>query len=193
MKVKIGVTTILSAVLIVVGIQKTALAQDNVPLPFGTYSITDTGLLTVCLNPTTFATEACTTKGVLAVPLSLIEVGTVTYDGKGHGCLSETATVAVFPADASTIPPTTNQNEVWTTTDYDPTNGTGDMKLTVYVGGHCIGSTFDKTGATLTASGTTHFAQSDYGRRIDLQYTSLTNPANTTGAISLHAVDRKLQ
>jgi len=191
MKVKIGATTILCAFLIAAGMQKTARADDQYPYPSGTFSFTNTGLLAVCLNPTTSALEACTTPGVLAEPLSVVEVGSVNYDHQGHGCLSETASEQAFPPGASTMPLNPNQHEVWTITKFDPTNGTGDEKFTVWTGGQCNGPTFDNTGATQTASGTLHFVLSEDGRRLDSQYTSITNSTDSLGAFSLYAVCRK--
>ena len=62
-----------------------ALAQ-SFPLKAGTFSQTVTGSIAVCLNPTTFAEEACTTRGVLAAPITVLSVGRLVGDAKGNSC-----------------------------------------------------------------------------------------------------------
>jgi hypothetical protein len=61
--------TVLLVMLAVFASQK-AMAQDtsvSIPLPSGAFSIADTGSPAICLNPTTFAEQACTAKGVLVI------------------------------------------------------------------------------------------------------------------------------
>jgi hypothetical protein len=187
---------VLLAGLAVVSILKTASAQDtsavNIPLKAGTVSTNSSGSIAICLNPNTFNEEPCTTKNVLAVPLTILNVGTVTGDGQGHGCQSVTAVVSNFPVDASPPDVTPNENTVIKITDYDPRTSTGDNTFTTYIGGHCVGAYFDKTGATLNSSGTGHFVVSENGNRVDGIVTSLTNPTNSIGDFSLHTVNHAL-
>ena len=51
--------------------------------------------------------------------------------------------------------------------DYDRNIGTGDASFTTYVGSKCNGAEFDSTGATVIATGNTHFVASDNGKRIE--------------------------
>lgn len=45
------------------------------------------GSLAICLNPSTFAEESCTTSGVLVAPLSVLQNGAVTWDEQGNCAL----------------------------------------------------------------------------------------------------------
>ena len=80
-----------------------ALAQDalNLPLKAGQASATLTGSFAVCLNPTTFAEEACTTLHVVSFPLTLVSVGFIIGDAQGNSCQTFTQTLSDFPVDIS--------------------------------------------------------------------------------------------
>jgi len=110
-----------------------ALAQ-NFPLKARTFSSTVTGSLAICLNPTTFALEACTTKGVLVAPLTVLSVGRGVGDAKGNACSSVVETDSDFPVDASPPLVTKNEHVVAKLTTYDPTTGVGDGTSTTYTG-----------------------------------------------------------
>jgi hypothetical protein len=56
--------------------------------------------------------------------------------------------------------------------NYDPATGAGDISVSEYSGGKCIGSTFDSAGAKQTAAFVFHFAASNGGKRIDMIVTS---------------------
>ncbi|HEV8715285.1 MAG TPA: hypothetical protein VGX03_20945 [Candidatus Binatia bacterium] len=66
-------------------------------------------------------------------------------------------------------------------TSYDPRTGTGDKSETNYAGGQCHGASFDKTGATAVGTGSSHFAVSNHGKRIDGMVTSLSTDPTVSG------------
>jgi len=176
---------------------QTALAQStgtgvNLPLKAGQFSTTTTGSVAICLNPTTFVEEACTTTGALAVPLTVVSVGNGTGTAQGRGCESIVETDSNFPVDASPPFVAPNEHIVFTITHYDPTTGAGNDSFTGYVGGHCNGANFDSTGATKISSGTGHFNVSENGNRVDGLATKLTNPTNSVGDFSLYTVNHLL-
>jgi hypothetical protein len=175
-----GITGVLSV--------RPALA-GSIPLPRGQFAFTLSGSLAICLNPTTFAEESCSTTGVLVVPLTGLGNGAVTWD-KNHSCASTVETDADFPPDA--FPPflVTDEHIVRTVTTYDSSTGTGDESFTAYRGGKCNGASFDRTGAAKFASGTDHFVVSEQGKRIDFELTTLTNPSDAAGGFSLSGVNR---
>ena len=165
---------------------------DGIPIRAGTYSVTTTGSIAVCIKPTTpFPEEACTTKGVFVAPVTVLSVGHGTGDAEG-GCQSIVETDSDFPVDASPPLVTPNEHVTYTITDYDPNTGTGDDSFIGYVGGHCNGTSFDKTGATEVSSGTGHFTVSENGNRVDGLATKLINPTNSIGDFSLYTVSRAL-
>jgi hypothetical protein len=176
----------LSGVLVVW--QKPALAH-SIPLPHGQFALTSSGSLAVCLDPTSFAEEACTTKGAKAFPITGLGNGVVTTDeeAKVH-CDTVVNTGADFPVDASPPFVSTNEHLVANVTNYDPSTGTGDYAVTGYVGGTCNGSSFDPSGATKDFTGTAHFNVSQHGKRVDILQTSLTNSNNSIGDFSISGV-----
>lgn len=99
-----------------------ALAQPF-PLKPGTFSTTLTGSLAICLNPTTFVEEACTTKGVIAGPLTVLSVGRIVGDAEGNSCSSVVETDSDFPVDASPPFVTLNEHGVGKLTNYDANTG----------------------------------------------------------------------
>jgi hypothetical protein len=152
--------------------------SGNTPLPTGQFSSSITGSLAICVDPKTFASEPCSTTGVLAVPYSFTAMGYTTRDKTG-GC--HTRTEVASPLPPSALPPIIDSKAhiSFKITDYDPTTGVGDLSFTSYDGGQCIGATFDSTGATVTNSGTEHFAVSQSGTRIDAIITSFAGTPNS--------------
>lgn len=148
----------------------------------GTYAFTGHGSVAVCLDQQTFSLVQCGTAGSIVVAFTSQAVGGQTFDAKGNSCATFTETEVSSPVGAS---PTTvvEFHSVGKVTSYDPTTGTGDASFTNYSGGKCKDSTFDSTGATVTVSGTNHFAVSNSGKRIDFVTTSLSLTTPVVGAI----------
>jgi hypothetical protein len=161
-------------------------------IPTGHFANTTVATLAVCLNPTTFVLESCSSKGALVYPISFTAVGSENRDTKG-ACVARTNLSSPLPP--STSPPIVDSkaHEVVIVTDYDPTTGVGDATFTNYDGGRCIGANFDSTGATLTGGGIEHFVVSQEGTRIDGTTTSLTDPTNSYGSFLINSVDLKQQ
>jgi hypothetical protein len=166
-----------------------ALAQ-SFPLKAGTFSTTVTGSIAVCLNPTTFVEEACTTKGVFVAPITVLSVGRGVADAQGNACASVVETDSDFPVDASPPLVTKNEHNVTKLTTYDSNTGVGDATGTTYTGGHCNGASFDSTGATVASTSTAHIVVSENGNRVDAIVTSISNSTKSLGDFSLYAVDR---
>ena len=162
------------------------------PLRAGQFSATTTGSFAICLNPTTFAEEACSTAGAKAFPLIVLSVGNGTGDAKGNVCESIVETDSDFPVDASAPFVAPNEHVVAKVTFYNPFTGSGNDSFKGYIGGKCNGASFDSTGATLVSFGTGHFTVSENGNRIDGLATKLQNPTNSIGDFSLYTVDRAL-
>jgi hypothetical protein len=143
MKSRYAVLLVISAAIAVVLSQRAmagkggdSRGQGGIPLRAGQYSATIQGSVAICLNPSTFAQESCSTSGALAAPLSDLENGEFTEDGSGNSCAAFTEVDANLPVNAS--PPTvTNVNTVAKVLDYDSTTGTGDSSFTSYSGGAC--------------------------------------------------------
>jgi hypothetical protein len=141
----------------------------------GKYSVTyqGGGFFTQCFKPDFSATESCSTPGAVPVNLYTATVGQTTWDKDGDSCLRQTAAVSTlgqpFP---STVVAGFSAEKV---TDYDPATGSGDTSFTNYLGGKCIGSKFDSTGATVLETGTYHFVASDDGDRVDFAVTTFTD------------------
>ena len=186
-----GVATAIGLLMIaaILGAQQAAMA-GSIPLPKGQYSQTVSGSIALCLNPTTFAEEACNTTGVLVVPLTALSTGIVGYDKNANSCVTVVEVDANSPVDASPPFVTTDEHAVGTLKHYDSSTGVGDVLFTGYTGGSCNGASFDSTGATEISSGTSHFVVSEQGKRIDFLITSLTNPSNALGDFSLSGVSR---
>ena len=163
----------------------------GIKLPSGNFSVVLQGSLAVCLNPSTFAEEACTTSGALVFPVTVLQTGALTIDDQGDFCGSPAEVDSALPP--GTTPPSvaTNLHSTGKLLDYDNTTGAGDSSFTAYAGGACNGSTFDSSGATQTASGTYHLVVAEDGKRMDLVVTQLTNPSNSVGTFSLSGTDRK--
>ena len=151
----------------------------------GTYAFTGHGSLAVCLdkNPP-FPLATCGSPGSMVVALTLQDVGGETFDAEGNECATVTETEADFPISASSTTVIV-AHLVGKLTSYDPTTGTGDGSFTGYVGGQCHDATFDSKGVTVVSTGTTHFAVSNRGKRIDFVVTSITNSAGALGGFSI--------
>src|SRR5262249_39525431 len=162
----------------------------GIPLPAGQFSITAQGSLAVCLNPTSFAEEPCSTAGALVFRVSILDNGAGTGDKTGNSCFTFTEDDSSLPLGAS--PPTVAVlHSVGKLLNYHPTTGTVDASFTIHSGGHCNGVAFDKTGATQVNGGTDHFVVTDGGKRIDFLLTSFTNPA--IGDFSLSGTELRQQ
>jgi hypothetical protein len=168
---------------------KPALA-GNIPQPKGQFATTASGSFGFCLNPSTFAPEACSTTGVLVVPLTLLNSGVVTLDKSGNSCSSVVQTVANFPVDATPPTVTSDEHTVGTLKTYDSSSGVGDASFITYSGGSCKGASFDSTGATELSSGIVHFVVSEQGKWEDFQITSLNNSIGSVGDFSISGVQR---
>jgi hypothetical protein len=154
-------------------------------LPTGEFSVTVQGSLAACLDPTTFAQEACSTSGALIYPLTVLETGSTALDSSGASCVTTTEVDSSSPPNASSPIITTDEHIVSTVTGYDSATGIGDAAFTSYTGGTCNGVNFDDTGATETSSGTLHFAVSQGGSRVDAIISQLTVvPADSVGTWS---------
>src|SRR5690348_3699052 len=161
----------------------------SIPLPKGQFAFTLSGSAAICLNPTTFAEESCSTTGVLVVPITNLVNGAVTRD-KDRSCASVVETDATLPVDVTPPFLVTDEHVARTVTTYDSSTGTDDESFTAYTGGKCNGASFDSTGATKFSSGTDHFVVSEQGKRIDFELTTLTNPSDAAGGFSLSGVNR---
>jgi hypothetical protein len=173
---------------VLVGWQEPAQAR-SIPLPNGQFALTTSGSFAVCLDPTSFAEEACTTQGAKAFPITGLSNGVAVTDREGRvHCDTVVNSNADFPSDASPPSVSTSEHLVANVTTYDPSTGTGDYAVTGYVGGTCNGSSFDASGATKDFTSTAHFVVSQQGKRVDILTTGLTNPNNSIGAFSISGV-----
>jgi hypothetical protein len=147
------------------------------------------GFFTQCFKPDFSANESCSTSGAVPIVVSAGTVGQKTQDNDGDSCEKFTG---VFATPGQ---PTPSAIVVYITvekvTDYDPATGSGDTSATNYLGGKCIGSKFDSTGATKAQTGTTHFAASDDGRRVDSTVTSFIDALGDIGGFVITRSDLK--
>jgi hypothetical protein len=164
---------------------KRAAADGGIPLEdlAGNYASTCQGTFAICLNPSTFAFADCaTTAGAIIVPLTDLDVGALTRDEQGNACsiflgVDVSLPVGKNPPSVSPVHPATAK-----ILNYDPATGTGDISVSEYMGGKCIGSTFDSTGAKHIATFVFHIAASDGGKRVDMIVTSaIAYVTDTTG------------
>ena len=156
--------------------------EGSIPFPAGQFSFTSQGSFAICLDPSTFAEEPCTTGGALVLPLAVLDNGASVFDKSGNSCTTYTQVNTDLPVDASPPSVTANIHLAGKPLDYDSSTGTGDNSITGYTGGSCNGATFDGSGATEIYSATAHFVVSEGGNRLDSIITALTNPANSIGA-----------
>jgi hypothetical protein len=186
-----GIALILASAL---AMNQPAAAQNGdgskpILFPAGQFSLTGQGSFAVCLNPTSFAEEPCSTSGALVVPITAVLNGVSTYDRSSNGCTAVTEVDSNLPVDASPPMVTADENVVTTVLKYYTTSGTGDFSFTAYTGGKCNGAAFDSAGATQVSSGTSHVVVSEGGSRVDIIFTKLTNPPNSIGDFSVSATN----
>lgn len=144
---------------------------------------------TQCFKPDFSGPESCSTPAAVPIVISAGTVGQKTQDSEGDSCEKFTGTFA-HPGQP-TPPAVIVYFTVTKVTDYDPATGSGDTSDTNYLGGECIGPNFDKTGATLAQTGTTHFVASDNGRRVDSTVTSFIDTSiNAVGDIGGFVITR---
>ena len=161
---------------------------ERIPTFSGQFSYTGQGSEALCFNPVGIGVlEDCSTSGVNVVPINLLDNGAGSSDSKGNSCISYTeADSLVLPV--SNIPPLIQLgHSVSKVVSYDSATGTGDSSWTAYSGGQCHGATFDHTGATKVASGTSHFVVTADGSRVDSVTTSANTPSNAIASFSTTA------
>jgi hypothetical protein len=162
-------------------------ASDDGVIPLkslaGKYSDTAHGDFALCLDPkNNFAEVSCASTKAVVFPQTVVDIGYETDDKKGNSCETYTETDTDTPPDVS--PPFVAVfHSVGKVTSYDPAAGSGDGTFTNYSGGNCVGSVFDKTGATVSSSGTFHFVVGP-GKRVDFLATSITDPVGGIGDFS---------
>lgn len=177
-------------VLVAAGSQRATAESGGIPSPIGQFTNNITGSFALCLNPKSFAFESCSKPGVLVLPFSFNAIGSETRDAIG-GCVTRTNVSTPLPPS---VQPTNIDDKFHLTlkiTNYDPATGVGDESTSGYDGGRCIGAKFNKTGATLTSTGTTHFVVSQDGTRIDGLTTTFKNTTDSIGSFSFNNVDLK--
>jgi hypothetical protein len=151
-----------------------AIAQGQIPLPVGQFSVMLQGPIASCWNFFPGGVpEPCSTSGVVVVPLSVLDLGTLTRDGAGNACSAHIGVLSTLPVGAVPSTVIADYTSI-TVTKYDPVTGTGDESWISYMGGACNGAIFNKTGATQITSGTFHFVVTNDGNRIDSLFTSVT-------------------
>jgi hypothetical protein len=153
----------------------------------GQYSELLQGSQAYCLDPTTFALEDCSTSGAIVAPVSYLANGSVTYAGD-VGCKTHTVVVAAIPPTNAPVV-LENDTVVITVTSYDPTTRIGTTSFTGYEGGSCNGASFDKKGATESASGTAQFVVTQGGNQVNVIDTQDTNPTNSLMNASLSGIE----
>jgi len=145
----------------------------------GKFAITSQGSQTYCFTSYFSALESCSTTGAVTADGNVVAVGEEAIDASGNACATLTGTVSF---GLSKLPPTvTTFHSVVKVTNYHVNTSTGDTSFTDYSGGSCVGATFNSSGATITATGTQHFAGSAGGSHIDALNTTL---VDTLGSVS---------
>jgi hypothetical protein len=158
----------------------------------GTFTLRSSGSFAVCLNPATFVPEDCTTSDVLIYPLTIVGTSVINRDREGDVCETGSDVTAALPPNAQPSSPGTSIT-VGKLTDYDPMTGSGDYALIGYSGGKCIGSSFDRKGATETATETAHI-QATSSDRVDILLTSYTAvPVSFIESFSLSGYELRQQ
>jgi len=165
-----------------VSLVQEAIAQDEIPLTIGQFSISAQGTVAACFNPVTSAQEPCSAAGALVVRVSIVRTGIDTIDRQGNFCITATDVESALDARPPIVTP--NLHVAGKVLNYDAASGTGDNSFTTYAGGTCNGATFDRTGAIEVASGNDHFVVTDNGNRFDGIATRITTPAGSIGGFS---------
>ncbi|HLK87079.1 MAG TPA: hypothetical protein VKT27_11285 [Candidatus Binataceae bacterium] len=149
----------------------------------GKFVVSAQGSVTYCFTADFSAQESCSTVGAVASEANVVIVSEETVDASGNSCATVTSTVS-FPF--STFAPTvTSFNSVTKLTDYLPGKAIGDNSFTDYLGGSCVGATFNNTGATAFETGTTHFVGSKGSNQVNAVLTALTNPLGSIGPFNI--------
>ena len=159
----------------------------------GKYSVTfpPGGFFVTCFKPDFSATESCSTPGAIPITENGDTVGQKTQDKEGDSCAKFTGAFVVLGQPSPNPPLVLVFFSVSKVTDYDPATGSGDFSFTNYLGGKCVGSNFDSTGATLGQTGTAHFVASDDGKRVDVATTTFTDAVGDLGAFIIPSVQLK--
>jgi hypothetical protein len=103
--------------------------QVGIQLPAGNFSSTVQGSLAICLNPSTFAEESCSTSGVLVAPLTALATGAEIFDNEGNACGTYTEVDSNLPPNASPPFVTANEHVASKVLNYDSTSGTAMAPL----------------------------------------------------------------
>jgi hypothetical protein len=183
---------VLFVMLLAVGTVATSAGTQNILEPSGSYSVSVHGTVTVCLNPANnYAAESCSAATVFAYPVTIAEIGTITY-ASGIGCETDYAEVVTPLPPANTPATVTLNGHLVAKLTYDPATGVAISAFTTYLGGSCNGAQFDSNGATETATGTSQLVVTERGKRIDALLTQVTEvPVNDITSVLLHSVDLK--
>ena len=127
------------------------------------------GFATICSSAG--VPVSCSSVSPTLVPFNDTLIWQLARDAAGNSCGVTTETLA--PVSGTTHPAFVNtRTHVGTNASFDPTTGSGTETFKRYRGGSCIGAAFDKTGATLTSTGTGSFVVSDSGDRFEFIWTS---------------------
>jgi hypothetical protein len=170
------------------GLREAAAGDEGIPLKAlaGKYADTAHGYFALCLDSASFpaAVEiSCAAATAVVFPQTVVDVGNETDDQHGTSCETYTDTTSDLPPDLS--PPSVAVfHTVATTTSYDPATGSGDGSFISYIGGKCVGASFNSSGMTVNATGTLHFVVGNDGKRVDFLATSLTDPIGGVGDFS---------
>jgi hypothetical protein len=112
-----------------------------------------------------------------------VTIGEQNVDASGNVCATVTTTEG-FPF--AKVPPNVSAyHSVGKVTGYRPGLATGDISFTEYSGGTCVGAIFNSSGATMIASGTTHFTGSNGGNRVDAVVTTFIDSIGSVGAFNI--------
>lgn len=182
MKARYAIALALMLIGPTVSLVQEAIAQDEIPLTMGQFSISVQGTVAACFNPVTSAQEPCSAAGALVVRVSILRIGIETIDGRGNFCVTATDVESALDARPPIVTP--NLHVAGKVLNYGAASGTGDNSFTTYAGGTCNGATFDSTGAIESASGNDHFVVTDNGNRFDGMATRITTPAGSVGGFS---------
>jgi hypothetical protein len=192
--IRFALTTVIAVAGLVFLADQRATAKEGISLEdlAGHYSSTCQGTFSICLN-SMGPVDCVTGSPTKVVPLTDLDVGALTRDDQGNGCSTFLGVDADLPVDKT--PPLVSKVHpaVSKTLNYDPETETGDISVTEYRGGQCMGSTFDGTEAA-TGAFTFHFAVSNGGKRIDMVTTSAVafvkdSTGNFIGDFSLSCVN----
>jgi hypothetical protein len=160
----------------------------------GKYAVSITGSQSDCFNSTFTALQDCTLSGTNVVAESINGVGQSVADAAGNSCGVQVFTLSpllgsTFPAVVLTV------HAVGTVTSYNARLGSGTGSFKNYQGGICTSASFDATGATLLASGTSTFQASENGNLVVFTTTNVTSnpPPSTIGSAGILTTATRFQ